>query len=180
MPEKSDRESKYNETLPDETVERIIEDPGNPDVRRLSGFLLGKSDRDGYWRLYLTVDLNHYLEFRKEDTLHAQQFRPARTVVWLKPEARVTEKLTKSTRVEFLRGNLMGEYIRRHGRSFVGMVGSGLKMMADPTDMIECTNGSCPTHAFGCPGSGCAEACSAGCTPGYGCGGETIGYTCGC
>ena len=169
MPEKSsDRDSKYDETLPDETVERIIEDPGNPDVRRLTGFLLGKSDRDGYWRLYLTVDLNHYLEFRKEDTLHAQQFRPARTVVWLKPEARVTEKLTKSTKVEFLRGHLMGDYIRRHGRSFVGMVGSGLKMMAGDT------NGSCPTPGFGCDDSGC------GCNGEAGGGGDTIGYTCGC
>jgi hypothetical protein len=176
MPDKrSDRESKYNEPLADEIVDRIVEDPGNPEVRRLTGFLLGKSDREGYWRLYLTVDLNHYLEFRKEDTLHAQQFRQGRTVVWLKPEARVTEKLTKSTTVEFLRGNMMGDYIRRHGASFVGMVGSGLKMMAGET------NGSCPTPAFGCDGSGCAHGgCSAGCTPGYGCGGDTIGYTCGC
>lgn len=168
MPEK-DR-SQYEgktapEPMPDEVIERVIKDPANPEVKRLTGFLMGRSDKDGYWRLYLNVDLDHYIEFRKEDTLHAQQFRPASTVVWLKSDARVIEKIARSGSVEFLQGGLLRDYVRRYGPNFAGL-------LAGPRMRLMAADGSTCAHT----------GCSAGCTPGYGCGGggDTIGYTCGC
>src|SRR6266704_2694377 len=101
MADKNPKEDHKGVT-PDEILERIVPDPANPDVKRLTGFLLGRSDRENYWRLYLTVDLNHFVEFRKDDTIHAQQLRPSRTVVWLKPDARVTETKNESGTVDFL------------------------------------------------------------------------------
>lgn len=163
MADKNPKEERKGVT-PDEILERIVPDPANPDIKRLTGFLLGKSDRENYWRLYLTVDLNHFIEFRKEDTIHAQQFRPSRTVVWVKPDARITETKNESGTVDFLRGNMLSKFLGRRLGGFSSLVGSPMRLMeAD--------------------GSGCAHmGCSVGCTPGYGCpgGGDTTGYTCGC
>lgn len=54
----------------DPIVEARRPNPGTPAVRALtlSGFA-GRSDRPGYRRLYLTVDLDRYLEFRAEDVI---------------------------------------------------------------------------------------------------------------
>jgi hypothetical protein len=154
------------EIKPNEILDRIVRDPANPNVKRITGFLMGKSDKEDYWRLYLSVDLNHYLEFKKEDTLHAQQFRTARTVVWLANDAKVIETMTHSGSAEFLTGNLLNNFLRRRGLDVSGLIGSGRMRLMEAD------------------GSGCAHTgCSAGCTPGYGCGGgggDTVGYTCGC
>lgn len=141
----------------DEVVARIVSDPNNPDVKRVTGFALGKSSRDGYWRLYLNVDLSHYLEFEKSATLHAKQFREGRTVVWLKSGTRVIETKARSAPVDFLEG----EISRGFARGF-----SGVSMVMNAAD---------------CPGSGCAH-CTASCSslPGGGGDSSTIGYTCGC
>jgi hypothetical protein len=100
------------EIQPSEILEQIIRDPAQPEVKRLTGFLMGRSDRDDYWRLYLTVDLNHYLEIRKEDTLHAQEFRPGRTVVWVKPDAKLVETNSAVAPVDFVRGDIQRGFLR--------------------------------------------------------------------
>jgi hypothetical protein len=158
MPEKrkDDPDGLHSDALkPDELIERLIPDPSNPDVKRITGFLMGNSDREGYWRLYLTVNLNHYIEFRKEETLYAHQFRPGRTVIWIKPGSRIHEMKARSAPVEFLQGQVRRGFLR-------GV--SGITQVMD----LEA----------GCPGSGCAH-CSVACSqlPG---GEDTIGYTCGC
>jgi hypothetical protein len=144
-----------------ELVDRLVPDPANPDVRRLRGFLIGKSNREGYLRLYVNTDLTHYLEFPESDTVHAKQVRGNQTIVWVRPQTRIQIVKTDSISVELLRGNIIRDQLTR-------TVGSGFRMMA---------------RAAGADGSGCAHAgCSAGCTPGYGCGGtdDTYGYTCAC
>lgn len=147
-------ERPSNSTEASDLADRLVPDPSDPDVRRLTGFLLGKSNRDGYWRLYLTVDLNHYLEFRQEDTLHAEEFRPTRTVVWLRSDARVHETKTRSAPVDFLQGDIRRGFLR-------GVSGAPQMLL----------------NAAECPMSGCGH-CTASCShlPG----GDTIGYTCGC
>jgi len=114
---------------------------------------MGNSSREGHWRLYLDIDLTKYLEFRKEDTLHAEQFRPGRTVVWLKRGTKIHEVQTRTGSIEFLQGEIRRGFFR-------GVPGLGTMM------------------AMGACQSGCAH-CTASCTyPGPG--GDTIGYTCGC
>jgi hypothetical protein len=163
MPEK--REDDYGEIREDELIKKLVPDPNNPDVKRVTGFVMGKSSRPGYWRLYLSVDLNHHLEFRQSDTVHAAKIREGRTVVWLKPDAKITETRTASGSQDFVEGGLIQQYLRRRGADVAGLLGFR------------------DTRVMAADGSGCAHTgCSAGCTPGYGCGGgsDTIGYTCGC
>jgi len=150
-------ERKENEDIgSDELLDRLVSDPANPDVNRITGFLMGKSNREGYWRLYMSVDLNYYLEFRKEDTLHAQQFRPSRTVVWLKKGAIVHRTNLASAPLEFLQGEIRRGFLRG-----IGFSGGPHFVMLDDS----------------CPGSGCAH-CTVACSnlPGN----DTVGYTCGC
>jgi len=124
----------------DEGVDRAVPDPSHPDVSTLSGFVLARSDREDYWRLYLNDRLNHYFEFRKEDTLEARQIRPTRTLVWVRPGTRVHETTTVSAPVDFLLGDVR--------RGFFRGIGGLALMMAD---------------SEGCPGSGCAH-CSVACS----------------
>lgn len=154
----TERSKKTSEVCEDEIASRVVPDPDNPSVRRLTGFLLGRSNKDGYWRLYMNVDFDHYVEFEKKATLHAEQFREGRTVVWLKPDTKVRETKARSAPIEFLQGDIS----RGFARGVSGMVG--------------------PVFAADCPGSGCAH-CTAACSSLPGTPGDnpnTVGYTCGC
>lgn len=91
---------------PDSFIERVIPDPSDPRVIRIAGQYLGRSDREDCWRLYLTDALNHFLEFRREDTLDAQKTSTGRMVVWLKKGSNVEETITGPVPTDFLRGNL--------------------------------------------------------------------------
>jgi hypothetical protein len=97
---------------PDPLTDRLAPDPNNPNVTRLTGFLLGKSEIEDRWRLYMSADLNHYIEFQKVDLIDAHQFHPSHTVVWLKPDARAYETKTHSAPVEFLQGEIRRGFLR--------------------------------------------------------------------
>jgi hypothetical protein len=118
--------------------------------------MLGRSDDDRKYRLYLTSALNHYVEFDKSDTIHAQKLSEQRTVVWLKAASRVRETKSKSMPIEFLQGQIRRGFLRGSQNA------AGIVMSAD------------------CPSSGCAH-CTASCSslPGGG-GGDTAGFTCNC
>src|ERR1700736_1812143 len=81
-----------NELRQDELIEKLVPDPATPpDVILLAG-LLGRSDRTGYVRLYLTPLLNEYVEISEKDVLHHQKIPPALnplggTLVWIRREA---------------------------------------------------------------------------------------------
>ena len=97
---------------PDDWVGKVVPDPENPDVRRVVGFGLGESDRPAYWRLYLNSDLTEYLEFRKEDCLHAKQLESGGyTVAWLKPDAKIAHTRTQEAALEFLRGDIRSRFL---------------------------------------------------------------------
>jgi hypothetical protein len=68
MPE--DKNAREEGQRQDPYVEKHRPDPSSPPVRTLTltGFS-GRSDRAGYRRLYLTTDLDQYLEFREEDVV---------------------------------------------------------------------------------------------------------------
>jgi hypothetical protein len=115
MPDKKqgDDNARHKELKQDDLIERLVPDPANIDVVKLAGMYLGNSDRENCWRLYLTINLNHYLEFPKADTIDAQRLPSGSFIVWLKPGARVQERITRSAPAEFLQGDILNRHLSR-------------------------------------------------------------------
>jgi hypothetical protein len=60
-------------------TETLVPNAGEPpDVRVLVGSL-GRSDRDGYWRLYLNPELTTYVEVAEDDVRHVDEIRDPQT-----------------------------------------------------------------------------------------------------
>jgi hypothetical protein len=105
---------------PDALIERLVPDASEiPDVRVLVGFL-GKSTRQGHWRLYLTPTLSEYVEFAQDDVVHSHAFggddsRLGGTVVWAKRSAnlRHTRTGSREAQADFLQGALSASVSRR-------------------------------------------------------------------
>lgn len=106
-------EGSNTNSIPDDLIEQWVPDAANPNLRRLVGFLMGRSDKADYWRLYLNAELNYYLEFLRKDTIHAQQLPSGRTIVWVKPDTTVQEVTTRSSPVEFLQGDISNTQLPR-------------------------------------------------------------------
>jgi hypothetical protein len=72
-----ERGGPEDELSQDPFVERLRPDPSEPPIpiRVLEG-LLGSSDREGYWRLYFTRELDYYAEFRAEDVVYSEPIPP--------------------------------------------------------------------------------------------------------
>src|SRR5215218_9457820 len=83
-------------------VEKVMPDPSRPTSVAAWFGILGKSTEDGYWRLYLTIELGSYTEFKEEDVL-AFEIIPAEQSrlgvesarVYLKPEASIKHVRTQ-------------------------------------------------------------------------------------
>jgi hypothetical protein len=110
---------------PGELIGRIVPDPENPDVQRIRGFRLGESDRAGYWRLYLDADLSDYLEFKKESVLDGKEFPDGSTMVWLKPDARITRTRTQKAALQFLAGDIGSGFLRATAFALARAAGGG-------------------------------------------------------
>ncbi len=72
----------------DVLVERLRPNPAEPfDAQILTGFL-GRSVRDGYWRVYLSSRLDDYVEVAADDILEsapaAADEPMAGTIVWVR------------------------------------------------------------------------------------------------
>lgn len=137
-------------------ADKVAADKGNPNVKTVRGFTLGKSPDEGRWRLYVNTELTHFFELERKDVLHAAELKTGQTTVWVRREARVTETTSRTLPVEFLQGEIRRGFLR-------GL--SGL-------------NGAMALDAEGCPCSGCAH-CTQSCSslPG---GGDSVGLSCGC
>src|SRR5579863_7323919 len=86
----------------DQLVERLMPDPaqGYPDVRTLAGFL-GRSTQKGHVRLYLTTNLNRYVEIPADAIVHRQaisngQTSIAGTVLWIKTDTIIEQHVQTS------------------------------------------------------------------------------------
>jgi hypothetical protein len=83
--------------VPDPLVEVLVPDPSQPPppTVTLAG-LLGRSPREGSWRLYFSSILERYAEFKEEDVLHSVKIPREQspfagieaTRVWIRHEAR--------------------------------------------------------------------------------------------
>jgi hypothetical protein len=140
----------------DDLIEQWIPDAASPDLKKLTGFTLGRSDHDDRYRLYLTATLDHYIEFSKDDTVHAVRATPERTHVWVRPETRIQETRSQSLSADFLRGEIRRGFLRG-----VGDLARGTMLMVSD-----------------CPRSGCAH-CTVSCSSLPDPGGST-GFTCAC
>jgi len=145
----------------DGVVEKLVPEPTNvPDVRMLVG-LIGKSGRTGFGRLYLTPELNSYVEFREEDVVHSQSLAPAEnplggTAVWVKRDATLTHTSTvsRSAETEFLTGEITAALMAGRGAAgpfawgAAGLLGLRLPTILWGNTCLRCYTvvwGSCPT-----------------------------------
>jgi hypothetical protein len=99
-------------------VTRLVGDPGGrPDLTAAVGFL-GRSARQGYWRLYFALDFSDYLEFAEGDVVHVEPLGPqdfplAGSAVWFRGTATLERTLGGSRRAQadFLKGDLTLRYL---------------------------------------------------------------------
>ena len=102
---------------PNDFTESLVPDPSQPPPRTivLEG-LVGRSPKEGYWRLYFNEELSNYAEFKEEDLRHQESIPREHyplpgleaNKVWLDADAQVDFTNTESRRVqaEFLRGDI--------------------------------------------------------------------------
>ncbi len=90
----------------------------SPDVRVIFG-LLGASPKKGVWRLFLSVELEEYLEFADQDVVHSQRLTDEEsqvggTVVWLRRDSNAVHirSSSRQAQVGFLYGEIAGRFLR--------------------------------------------------------------------
>jgi hypothetical protein len=86
MKDKPDNEPK--QLKQDPLVEHLVPDPvDHQPTIQLTGWL-GKAAKEGFWRLYLTPQLDEYVQFADKDVIYTQPAKPEHsplggTTVWL-------------------------------------------------------------------------------------------------
>jgi hypothetical protein len=89
----------------DRIMERLVGDSTQVTTGLTSYIgLLGRSPKDGYWLLYLTLDMSTSVEIREEDIVHSEQLPPDQspfgslggTQVFVRKDAQVTTTRTIS------------------------------------------------------------------------------------
>jgi hypothetical protein len=95
--------------VPDQLVESLVPDPSQSPTPTVSlTGLLGRSAKEGYWRLYFSSTLERYAEFKEEDVLHSMKVPRAlppflgmeATRVWIRHDAEIEYTRTESRRVQ--------------------------------------------------------------------------------
>jgi hypothetical protein len=166
----------------------------------LRGFL-GRSGREGFWRLYLTPELDQYVEFAEDDVEHRQEVSTERapfggSYVWLRKGAPVTHArvATRQLQAEFLRGGITGRYLAAAVPAPIGPVRAfpncpSYRGYCDPYTEDICRTGrlgptlnphapACRSEDFACGGSrACGGTDGPFCESGDFVCGETAGCT---
>jgi hypothetical protein len=114
----------------DKIIKQLVPQPGQPpDAKVLAGFL-GESSREGHWRLYLTPQLDHYVEIPRDAILHTISLESkdnpiGGTVVWVRREANLvyTKTASREAQADFFQGSIHSAACRRPRP---GMVPGGL------------------------------------------------------
>jgi nucleoid-associated protein YgaU len=153
---------------PNDFTESLVPDPSQPPPRTivLEG-LLGRSPKEGYWRLYFNEELSNYAEFREEDLRHHESIPREHyplpgleaNKVWLDADAQVDFTNTESRRMqaEFLRGDIAEGSLMGAGMAGAVAAGGGGPLpgpsIAGPCGPPQTIPAICrPTSPqFGCP-----------------------------
>ena len=102
-----------NELREDALPQQLVPDPSNPpDVVIYSGYL-GKSTRDGYWRLYLNATMDNYIEVAETDISYSESLESREnplggTILWVKKDAKIIHTQTQNANAQasFLSGDI--------------------------------------------------------------------------
>lgn len=130
----------------DEIANRLVREKQG--LIRLKGLYLGNSEREGYYRLYYTQQMDCYLEFSKEGTVDAERFPSGGLVVWLKAGTSVVAVTSRSVSDDFLRGSIAESYGRR-ARGIPGAVYSVMAAAGDGCGYSAWIPANCPDTKTG-------------------------------
>jgi hypothetical protein len=114
----ADQQPEGKNLKEDFLVEKLRSDPSqNTDVRIVTGYL-GKGAQEGYWRLYISPQLNEYLEISEEDIVHNQSLATEQsplggTVLWIKSSSNLqyTRTISRQVQAEFLQGDMTASFL---------------------------------------------------------------------
>jgi hypothetical protein len=109
----------------DQLVEKLVPDPANHEPAvQLTGWL-GKGTRVGIWRLYLTPQLDEYVELPESAVIHSQPLDASQssvggTMVWLKAGTPLeyTQVVKQKVQADFLSGGITSSYMAGSAPSF--------------------------------------------------------------
>jgi hypothetical protein len=152
-------ERRRREIETDEILERLEPESRTGTLIRLVGRFLGNSDREGYYRLYLTEQLNRYVEFPKDATLDAERFPSGRIVVWLRNGTKVVETASRDVAADFLTGAIQRGAAAFPGRRIMADMtdgggccgGTQLANCNSTVDQYTCSYSNCPVSTVNCP-----------------------------
>ena len=158
-------QDREREITTDEFLGRLeAERASSGSLIKLVGRFLGHSDREDCYRLYLSENLNRYLEFSKEGTVDAERFPTERIVVWLRAGTKVTETVMQDVPEDFLKGSIQQQTLARQAAGVLGGAGQ-MMMMADSggccggtqlanctstVDQYTCSRTNCPSSEVVC------------------------------
>jgi hypothetical protein len=115
----------------DPLVDKLRPDPSQPapDVASLVGFL-GKASGSGRWRLYLSAELNEFVEIAEADIVASESIATERnplggTRLWIKRDAKLpyTRIESRQVQAEFLQGKITENFLPRAAMQRAGMGG---------------------------------------------------------
>jgi hypothetical protein len=137
----------------DRIVDQLAPDPGSHQpLTILTGFL-GQSSREGFWRLYLTPELDEYVEFAEDDVVQTEEATKEQapfggSSVWLRQGAPVThtQVSTRQVQAEFLSGSITAGYMGAAAPAAVGAAGvvrncPSYRGYCDPETEVVCRTG---------------------------------------
>jgi hypothetical protein len=97
----------------------VLRQSGGAEVRAFFGYLVESSSEDGRARLYLSPDLNEYLEIPRQHIVHREDLDHDEhplggSYVWVKASARLRRvgRKTVEGQADFLRGEIEEEHRR--------------------------------------------------------------------
>jgi hypothetical protein len=138
------RSEPAKELREDPFIENLVPDPSKIQGMTVFVGLLGKSARAGYWRLYLTMDLNEYVEFSQDDVAHSQPLPKGQsalggTMVWVKKEATLqyTRTVSRQVQAEFLQGDISAQF-SSGGADFLAAMMPGQGHQIGPASRLGC------------------------------------------
>src|SRR5262249_23923285 len=118
-------------------VDRLTPDPGVPASLRVLAGWLGASTRAECWRLYLTPELNEYIEVAEADIVHKQSLAPedsplGGSVIWVNRDAKLyyVRVTTLESQAEFFAGDILQLYADQSG--YPAMSGQPTMMRRPP------------------------------------------------
>jgi hypothetical protein len=102
----------------DPLVDQLMPDPGNPQPTiQLIGWL-GQGTDEGLWRLYLTPQLDEYVEFSADSVVHTQPLQKEQSAlggstVWLKAGTALnhTQVVQRQVQADFLSGGITSGFL---------------------------------------------------------------------